>query len=411
MLLRALLLAGLLMAGITDDGVTISVEDNAHGDAGGDGSYAFTDISTKFPALFVDKLTNPRSYECLRNLRNGDGVGTAVTTIKDANAVVHFAANKTFTTSAVGGANRTLELGTKVVGANGKPTGYAGCDLYFNTASQVFSRHMKLYGLKIQNIGGALLFQPSASGMTAEIVNGILLPSSTMALGNIAGAMSLLYNVDIVGTGVGSLGRILNFNCTNAERLTIAFPFGTYKINITSGQLRIRDAVFIGPSSVADVGFTGTVVEIQLVEPTWSREAIQQSGIQRYEEWWRWEPVVINTRTRLPEQGATVNAYNLLGTLVATAVSDADGRLSYGSGLTANCLQVRHQDAVTTLMVEDGPFTVTITPPDGTLLPSSKIAVWPYRSYSGEKQFEPFQDQLELVSRGGEREEWRPDLA
>src|SRR5258705_11765958 len=89
-----------MAAGVTSDATEVMVYDDTHANAGGDGSYSFSDIfailgGTGVDILRVDSGTGVPTYRMLKNLQIGDKTTNAAsTTLSDTNVVVTFDAGK-----------------------------------------------------------------------------------------------------------------------------------------------------------------------------------------------------------------------------------------------------------------------------------------------------------------------------
>ena len=179
MLAHLLLWCLLVAAGITQSAplATILVEDDANADASLDGiagSYSFADLALKgLPSGDYADLTAALSatlqkrYGSRASIQNGDGVGTAVTTIKDMNSGLILDSGKTIAVSGVGRANRYLELGERIDGV--KPSAKNGCELIVGGTLN-YQGNFKLYGTTLQAIGTSLTLNPFVPGLVGEIV-------------------------------------------------------------------------------------------------------------------------------------------------------------------------------------------------------------------------------------------------
>lgn len=357
-----------MAAGITQPGGganPILFEDNANAAAGGDGSYSFADISAAFPALCVDLGTTPKTYRLTVSLINGDGVGTATTTLKDADCSVVFDATRTYSVSATGRSNRFTEFGTKIDGT--KDSGRAGVTLVSGATLNI-GGNGKFYGSTLKTTTGALTLAPAQTGLSYEIVNCILQSANNgINLGTGAGAIDSIYNVDVIG-GSGAAGTLINFNVTQAERVTVGALAAASDHIRTGADFKGKDVVFIGSPTTAQVRYTNTS-DSHLIIPTWDQTIrINSTFTQgRVHEWWPYGILVLDGNAA-PVAGLPFTLKDNSGRTVLTATTDAEGKITYSAtyldislveqtapAIAANCVEVTKYGAAGVTSYQ-GPF-------------------------------------------------------
>jgi hypothetical protein len=340
--------------GITQPGVagtTIFLQDDTHADASLDGvagSYTLSDIVAKALASgdAISNGTFQRSYRMKASIFNGDNAGTAATTFKETNCGIFFDSGKTYTVVPTGSANRRTEFGTLVEGASGKPSGRDGVQMVCGT-SLTFRGQILLYGSYIRTTSGAITLAPSSAGLAGEVINCIFQSAGSVLVGNDAtGKLQRVYDLKILSSAASSAGAVTQWGADSAERITIVTNTANNFIRSTS-RIRIKDLVLIGT-------LTGIVpfdlnnissFDWDLVNPTFSGNTPQydNSSISYINEWFGFDVLTVNGDTGAIVSGIPIQIYDSFGTLVIDAVTDADGRISYGTvgDITENALKVR----------------------------------------------------------------------
>jgi hypothetical protein len=403
-------------------GTTIFVEDDAHADAGGDGSYSFLDIATKFPADFNDLGTSIKAYRARVSVQNGDGAGSALTTIKDQDCAVFFDTGRTLLYSLVGQGNRTLELGVKVQGAAGKASGRRGVGLWLGASSLIRGNH-KIYGsmVKASGVNANLNLAPTIQGCTTEIINSILRATNQVVCGSLAVSLTLIYNGDI-DTDSLTLAPLSQFRYDDAERAVIAANGGPAMVN-TSGAVIARDLVFVGTPTEGDLRNSG-VSTWDMVNPTWSGNnfPISTVCIGPVREWWSYDVFIHDPATGLAIANVPIRLLDGSGVTVVSGISDADGRIVFGAGIYRNAVHVRTHISVAGVrsLTDNGPFTTRVNL-DGVPVPGyvgySYAWMWPRAALASGygHQLISVMDPIRMVptSGGGAdgKEEWRAAYA
>jgi len=237
--------------------------------------YTEQDYANAFPADFIDNLTNPPSYKAKCFVENGDGVGTAKTTWKGTRSTVHFDPGFTYQVNATGRVNRYTEWGTIIEGADGEPVGYDGLEVFFGAATTI-GGNFRLGGCDLRNYqaaaAGTIFLLPTTAGIeVAEAIDTDCYSGGTQAFGNATQPMTRLRRLTAVGFGAGTSGRVVQFNCLDADTPTFHFPNGNAKID-TGGLVIIRNPRFIGGSVLSETRLTFGGM---FLNPRWSRQAVK----------------------------------------------------------------------------------------------------------------------------------------
>jgi hypothetical protein len=380
--------------GITSNATTIFLEDNNHADAGGDGSISFADISTKLPADCLDVATALavalpfRLYVFKKGLQLGDGTLTNATTLKDSDCIVVFVNTRTYVVANNGGSaailSRKTEFGIRINGSSGKPSGRNGVDMYTPVAP-TWRGTVQVFGSKLKTIGN-MIFQPGAGGSLGALINDLLEATGTLGYGTTAGELSEIYNVDAAITGATS--SLVQFNCLTAERLTITAPNSSIIIS-TAGQVRCKDMVMIGNNpSQTDLRNVATG-PWQLVNHTFTQAGavLTQAAASNIELWYSWNVRVTNGITGSPLANKRVQLKSLAGLLVVDAATDSEGQLTYGGGLTQDCVMVLIAISNSLVFSDLGPFTIvvndrTFADYDSTMEEYTRTFTWPGYNYT-----------------------------
>jgi len=378
-------------------GTDITYEDNASSANGL--YYTFAEVfASPFGAEFTGLGTSPESYRALVSLVNGDGGGTATTTLKETNATLTCDLGKPLNISPIGSANRTMQFGEKILGPNGKPSGKNGCRLVFENSSISWAGIVKAYATQIR-CSGTFNYFPGTAGLPGEFVDVIIDTGGSIGLGLPAtGKVDLLFNVDISLYGGGTT-VVANINSNYAERITI---FGTgQRLISTPNAVRVRDLILGGTPTVADVNISSAVNEWDIAEPIWSGNAPQANSnlanSAYINEWWRWLPVTQEERTGAFIASVPLKVLDVDGTeVLPLTYTDVNGMISYGASdlITQNCLKVRRGKRTSSVWAwqKRGPFRVRVNLDGATLgqYPGyEKYFDFEYTSQTGGDQYRP----------------------
>lgn len=414
-------------------GTTISIQNDTHADADLDGIndvYSFNDIVLKGlasgDAIDTGCNTADRTIRLRASLQNGDGVGTAATTLKDSNVSVIFDNTKALACSTVGSASRTFEFGEQILGPNGKPSGRNGVKIVAG-ASMTLRGIMKFFGCTLRSTTGSLNLIPGSQGLGGLIYNCIFFCQTTFAIGqDSTGRFLNIYNLDLVCNAASPSFVISNWGADQAERVTVACASPARFVS-TGARLRVKDMVFIGSPTEADVNSTG-VQDWDFIEPIWSGNIKQVFGFVAgtyLNEWWRWLPIVIAAESspaklqNIPIKVLDKDGADLTGVLY----TDSEGLVTYNLvdatlGIFDDVLKARRFSGTAAAWEERGPFTVRVNL-DGVVrtdyLGTQYQFNFPRRTQTGGDQFAPIFDVIRLVPVGGVsssgREENRPSYA
>jgi len=392
--------------------------------------YRAQDFAAAFPADFVALGTTPQTYRAKVSVQNGDGVLGAATSWKDTRGAVFFDTGRTYIVNATGLGNRLTEWGSVLIGATGEPLGYDGMTVYFGT-NPTLQGVLKFYGCSLANINptatlARILITPNVVGTASELIDSSVFTLGTQAYGSNTGEMARIRRLTAAGTGSGVNGRIVQFNCPDADEVVMFFPNGIQKIN-TGGYVRIGHPTFLGPSTTAD---TQTSVAGVYENPIWSQNVVKGSFLT-YEEWMGFGALITNV-LGVPIAGVPVSIWDPFDSryIVTDILTGAFGTLDYlgpqsiaefGQGSSPfapfrNALLVNghNNDGVEH---EHTPFTIYIN--TGPLrLPQYLSRVFefsfPYSLFlATEKQYSPLYLSVQLESASSPilgNEEWRPTL-
>jgi hypothetical protein len=388
-------------------GTTIFFNDDSDA-AGGHAAgspHTFTEIAAAFPADFNDLGTTPRSYRSRVTLTNGEttGLSTLTTTLTESDCFIVFDATRTYSVQTAGRANRFTNFGILVDGT--RDSARQGVSAVFGTATTI-QGNATLYGCKFKSQVGAITLSPGTTGLSYQIINCIVESiAQAVSLGVAAtGNVNIVYNVDVTGGSVAA-GAIANFGADSAERITVSLnPAGTYHFR-TNSIFSAKDVVLIGigPGTGAQlrVGGAGTT----LISPTWDQGLAIVDGTHsaNVDEYWPYGVVVLDGSSN-PVAGLTFTLVNGLGATVVNTTTNASGGVSFGSGLTANCVNVVSYPGGTTKTYK-GPFTARIN--QGAVNPSypqlTTVFNWPSTATwgSGNVQYQDMFAIVQLIPPGG----------
>ena len=367
-----------MAAGVTSDATEIMIFDDTNANAGGDGSYSFADIfavlgGTGVDILRVDSGTGFPTYRLLKNLQIGDKTATvAATTLLDTNVVATFDDGKVLKTRSTQTTSWSCLFGTKI-GSGNTASGKKGVHLYFSnsagTNTIIVRGTVKWYGCSVRSTwaAGAQAFQmPLMTSGASELVNCTLGGFSGYVLGSSGANISNLFNVDI--TGDPTVTTITSFFVDSASRVTVGGSpvAGSYVASNFSG-LQFKDSVFSGTPAVSDLNPSAGAQSWLIVRPTWSGNAnkfsttIPATAATGAHEYWLYN-VKIADSVGTPIAGIPVKLTDTIGTVQVNGTTDSNGRVSFGSGLTANAVVVmdHYQVASVYTQLHRSPFLVEI---------------------------------------------------
>ena len=387
-------------------GTIVTYEDNAS--AANGLYYTLTEINAFLVALpspdWPALGTTPVSYRGTVELQNGDGSGTAVTTLKETNATVISDAFSQLSTSAVGSANRTLQFGEKVVGPNGKPMGKDGCRLVFQGGSFSWFGTVKVYGSHIRCASLSVL--PSSLGLSTEIIDTHIDTSGSPQFGNVSGPIEYMARVSIALTGAAGTS-VGSFNTLNSEDIQIIGT--TQRLLSSSLVLRVRGLTLSGTPTVADARIQSGTNAWDLNEFTPTDAVAQfQSSVANsayINIWAPYSPYVYDLGTNLPIANMPVTLLDKNGaTVVPVSYTDANGLISFGSSdlITEDSVKVKRWRTVSSVgeYEELGPFTARLNM-DGTILNgylgTTFSFIWPRRTSAYGDTLLPLYDGVPMV--------------
>lgn len=223
--------------------------------------------------------------------------------------------------------------------------------------------------------------------------------------------MDTAYNVDIIGGSSGS-GAIVNFNVTNAERLTAALVAAGVNHIRTGASFSVRDLVMIGAGAGTggQLRYSGAGTAPVLVAPTWDqtlkiRDAFNGAATG---EFWPYGIAVIDG-SAAPISGLPFTLDDVSLNRVISTTTNSSGMISYGSGNTANCVKV--VDHIGTAATYYGKWTARVNQGSGANpnYPSRTITFdWPTTAtwLTGNTQYQDMFDIIQLLSPPGNPSSW-----
>ena len=362
----------LVPGGITQPsgaGTTIFIYDNT---LAADGlAYHFAEISTAFPADFIDNGTTPKSYRSKVSLQIGDtSAGTAATTLSDTAVGVYFDAAKGLLWRASSTSSWTTNFGTKI-GSGDKASGVDGVTIRNGlTTPWTIRGNISWYDSTIITAGTVAINQ-GASGLTGDIQACILGITGTanvfFGIGTASFQFNNLYRVSLWGkNAVASAGLLGISNFATAERLSIAGPSMSYFIrNTSTSQYTLKDVTFFGTPAIADAVSTVAGASWDLVRPGWSGAAkfpnVLNTAAGTIREDWLFNVRVVD-RLGAAIASIPVKLTDTLGNVQVNTTTDANGQVAFGTGLLLNAVVVRdhYGDGVTYSTRDRSPFTVAV---------------------------------------------------
>jgi len=360
-----------MAAGVTQPGgagTTIFIYDNAS--APDTIAYHFADIAGAFPADFIDSCTTPKTYRSKVTLQVGDSTtGAAATTLSDTDVGVWFDTTKTLQYRTTQTTSWTTNLGTKV-GAGNKASGRNGCTIYLGAAFTMRGQ-ASLYGSQIVG-NGAMTFQPATSGQNFEMIDCIIgkkgtASSALISIGTSIVALSNVYNVDIWGNlSSATLGLVIALNALASERCSIGVNACAYFVRSSQTTFAVKDLLLFGTPSLADLNCTaGAAVNWTLVNIGWSGNAPKFASMTQAAgnivEYRIGDTVVGADVAGNPLAAQEVILTDSTGATSFDAITDSQGRVSFGSGLTMNAVPVLdHYGAASYLTRPRSPFLMNV---------------------------------------------------
>lgn len=366
---------------------------------------------------FVSNGTNKPSYRGSVNVQIGDaGTGTATTTLEDTvESTVIWDNTRTLAYRATQTSSWFTNLGTKV-GTGDQATGHKGTTLVFG-ATTTLRGTMNFYGCDIRVQGNFICtVTPYAVGV-GELVNCIFQSASTSAA--VSGfsiglnAFDNIYNVDVTA---GVSVDVLNiFGGNSVERITVGGPSLRSAFQLSAGTSRsYKDVSLFGSPTRADILWSAsTIVNHHLIRPVWtnnapkfgfaSASASTPTLANATLEYWPYNVKIVDGAGDAIS-GIPVRLTDAVGNIQVDTTTGADGRLSYGSGLTANTAVVMDHYSNGTIYVQRhrGTFLCEINTGPGSntsYLSKTYTFTWPGAETvtvdSG--TFEPVQDIIPLA--------------
>lgn len=375
------------LAQVGGNGGNITFQNDTHADASLDGiasSYSFEDAYQKSQAngwKAADGITGAvekwggavfgliPDYWFHVNFVNGDGIGTATTTLQATRCRVKFDAGKTYSLSATGLANRWTKFGTLQETAPFDPIGYDGIDMTVGANLTIDGNH-QLYGTELR------LFSASAvqrivvrRSSTSEVGDAVSLTieqfgtasSCTVQFGtsSIRNGRARHIYINVLGNAAASLEI---FNVFDAQDLHLG-GISNIRLNVTAAYTYARGLVFSGTPATADM--RGSAGGNDLVDTTWSGVA-NQATQANINDWRTYSPVTLDELTGAAVSGVTLNLYNKIGTLIiGPVVSNSSGQFVYSintaTGIPIGNAVIARVTTTGGVWIEQGPFTAVFS--------------------------------------------------
>jgi hypothetical protein len=343
-------------------GTKICIYDDA-GSASGTG-YTMAEISAAFPAVIVDNGTFRKTYRCIQDIQVGDtGVGVATTTLADTNVGIFFDSGKILRARDIG-TSWFVRLGTKV-GTGNRASGKDGCDLVLGAAAS-FPRQMFMYGGSIRQKTGAMTI---TQNFTSEFINVLVQSAATgstpIGMGVVTGSFLNLYNVDI--SHATSTAQVLSgFFSATAERITVSAAAPTTFLSSGSASVTCKDLAMFGSPTQSDLRWaTQGAGGWKFIRPLWTGNAPKFSaniafthvaGLETY-EYWLYDVKCVDA-AGAGVAGIPVRLTDVLGNVQVDTTTDANGEITFGTGVTEKAVVVMEHYAVAGVYTQRhrGPF-------------------------------------------------------
>lgn len=371
--------------------------------------------------LRIDDGTGFPTYRFLKNLQVGDATtNSAATSLIDTNCTLVFDNTRRLLTRATQPTSWTIEFGTKV-GSGSEATGKDGVDIYYHpstTLASVLRGTVKLYGCTFKKkyvASNQQLQFPNMTTGASELINCMFDGFSSYVLGSSGSPIDVMYNVDITGALNGNM--ITSFFVNTADRITMGNPNLTGASNYLASAaagLSFKDIRFFGGTGVGALQASPGASNWIMVRPVWpdgmtlfdisQPDNDPDNGMHEY---WLWNVKVVGA-DGVGVAGVPVKLTDSLGNLQVDEITDSEGRISFGSGLTANAVIVRdHYTIVTTYTTrERSPFLVEINTGGSAVIgyPSRRYYMdWPGIT-SG--RFSDVNDVISLADPSGASTNW-----
>ena len=348
-----------MSAGISQPGgagTTIYVYDNAHADAGGDGSYSFADIKTAMDILvpgqtdFVATGTTPETYKAVVSIQIGDiGTGTALTTLQDTNVCVKFDVPlvRTLLYRTTQTTSWTTNLGTKV-GSGDKAATRNGCDLYFGS-NVIFRGNYTFYGCRF--VGAASINFAFVTGVTQDIqgcnVGSTAITNiSPITIGSAGTSPANVYNCDFWANTSGNIASVFaTFKPATAELIVAGGPSIAGIMRIGTIVYVAKDLIMYGAPSLGDIVYTSPPINPKLIRPQWTGNAPKFGGglsLTLANATWEYRlyDVKVVDSNGAAIAGIPVKLTDVLGNVVVNTTSNSTGGVDFGTGLLTNAIVV-----------------------------------------------------------------------
>ena len=266
----------------------------------------------------------------------------------------------------------TVTLGTKV-GTGDQASGVSGCDLTFGQSTTLRGT-VNLYGCTLRNVrtNTSVTWTPGITGSFGEAVDCIFQSTAVGAataftFGAATQKIDNLYNVDI--SSVTQI-PVVNFFINTAERITIAATSAAAMISTNGASISAKDCAVFGTPTSSDYRWTtSAATNWTFVRPGFSDSVAKFSGLSSgfptlansTKEYWLFNVKVVDS-TGAGIENIPVSLTDTLGNIQVSTTTDANGQISFGSGLTANGVIVvdHYRPSTTYLQQHRSPFLLEV---------------------------------------------------
>lgn len=337
------------------NGATLTFEDGANGEAGGDG-YTPDDLVTQVVAKgfkaadgvtpTIEKKAGAAStYLCHNTVQNGDGSGTAATAFKMLNGeIMAFDAGKGYDVSTVGLTGRSLEMGSRLAVAGADPIGYGGGAMILGKTTTLRGI-VKVRGARLVTKGSNIALQilPGFIGSGSEILDSYLEATGNMGLGSGTGEVDA-FNNTLVGLGGTTAAVITQVNVRNGRGNNM-YGITVGRIITANSAMKLRGVTFAGAPTGTDQRAIRIVqAGVVFVDATYPRGFTtftdDSAGIEDWLSFWIQATFGVNAD---PVEGIAVEVSDRFGATLIDVDTDAMGTISFGAldPTTEGALKVR----------------------------------------------------------------------
>lgn len=345
--------------------------------------FSYPELAVSYPNDIISLgSTNIRStYRSLVSLMVGKSPVGTKTTIAGTNICVIYDEGFTIKMATTTRGSWNTNFGTKV-GTSNTSGGKGGCWIATGIAG-TWVGNLRLYASALecgQGTGSAFIsLAPALAGLTSDVQNCLIsvrskISDATMFFGAAAIPLDNLYNCQMSSSPGNSTGQTIpTLRVTAAERLSVSVTSANISCISGSGAnlIAVKNISMAGSSpGTSDVRWISSPASgWKLVSPAWSGNSPKFSAITSN------IPTLANATLEyrifnvkvVNASGAAISSIpvkltDTTGSAQVDTTTDANGRVSFGSGLTANAVIVMDHYAVGTTYTQRhrSPFLVEI---------------------------------------------------